>query len=131
MSSFNLTIMKNEHWICLLSQWRRFCSMISWILRSRSHIIHVLLITSFFDFFVRFRTTAYSFESTRWLIARRRFFRKTKLRFVKDETRFMIEWWWLMRWWVMIDEMMNDKFEKWEWLWKMKIFHSNLEMRTR
>jgi hypothetical protein len=75
MFSSNLTIMKNEHWICLLSQWRRFYSMTSWVLRSRSHIIHVLLITSFFDFFVRFRTTAYSFDSTCWLIARRRLFR--------------------------------------------------------
>jgi hypothetical protein len=59
-SSFSLTIIENEHLMCLLFSWRRFWFVHSWDLRSRSrsHIVQVLQVIPSFDFFVRFNKIA-------------------------------------------------------------------------
>jgi hypothetical protein len=57
MSLFSLTMMKNEHFICLLSSCR-FWFLATCVFRFLSQIIHVLLVISSLNFFVRFKITA-------------------------------------------------------------------------
>jgi hypothetical protein len=71
-SSFSLATMKKEHSMCLLSTWRRFCSMHSCDFLSRSQINHVLHLTLNLNFFDRFCTIAYSSESSCSFKKRRR-----------------------------------------------------------
>ncbi len=57
-SSTSLTMIEKEHFICLLSSWRRFCLVHSCDFRPRSHIIQTLLLTPSLNFLIRLRTTA-------------------------------------------------------------------------
>ncbi len=117
MFSSSFAMMRKKHFICLLSSCRLTWSLISWIFRSLSQIIHALLIISSLNFLIRFNIIAYSSRSTCSLMKRTRFFKKAKLRSSEKRTRFMIESWEWRR-----DKNENDDemrmWMRWEWKWK-------------
>ncbi len=87
VSFSRLTMKENEHFTHLLAVWRRLWSWDSRIFLSRSHINQTFLRTSSFDFFVRSRIIAYSWETECSFTRRMRSFNDSNVWRSAKETR--------------------------------------------